>query len=112
MRKLNAQILSESGYQVDTAKDGASGWKALKAHHYDVLVTDNTMPVVTGMELIKKLRSEDMTLAVVLASGTAPIEELQHHPWLHIDALLPKPYKVTDLVKVVDEVLHKAGSHH
>lgn len=108
MRNLNAEMLSESGYHVDTAKDGASAWKALKARHYDVLVTDNTMPGVTGLELIKKLRSEDMTLAVVLASGTAPVEELQHHPWLHIDALLPKPYKVPELVRAVDEVLLKS----
>jgi len=112
IRSLNAEVLVESGYHVDTAKDGASGWRALKAHHYDVLVTDNTMPVVTGLELIKKLRSEDMMLAVILASGTAPMEELAQNPWLHIDALLPKPYTVAQLVKTVDEVLHKSGTVH
>jgi DNA-binding NtrC family response regulator len=101
--------LLESGYHVDTANDGASGWRALNARHYDVLITDNTMPGVTGLELIKKLRSEDMTLAVILASGTAPMDELSQNPWMQIDALLPKPYTVAQLVKTIDEVLQKSA---
>jgi DNA-binding response OmpR family regulator len=112
LRSFNADLLVQSGYHVDTAKDGASGWRALNARHYDVLITDNTMPGVTGLELIKKLRSEDMTLAVILASGTAPTEELVENPWLHIDAVLPKPYSIAELVRTVGEVLHKSGAAH
>jgi DNA-binding NtrC family response regulator len=107
LRSMNAELLSESGYHVDTAEDGASAWRALQKHSYDVLITDNTMPRVTGLELIKKVRSEDMTLAVILASGTVPAEELVQNPWLNIDAVLPKPYCITDLAKTVDDVLHK-----
>ena len=110
LRSFNAALLVQSGYHVDTAGDGASGWRALKAHHYDVLITDNTMPGVTGLELIKKLRSEDMTLPVIMASGTVPTEELIQNPWLHVDAMLPKPYTITELVKTVGKVLHKSGT--
>ena len=70
-RNLNAEVLARNGYHVDTAEDGVSGWRALKDQRYDILITDNTMPGVTGLELVKKLRSEDMMLAVILASGTA-----------------------------------------
>jgi DNA-binding response OmpR family regulator len=107
LRSFIAALLVRYGYHVDTAGDGASGWRALKNHRYDVLITDNTMPGVTGLELIKKLRSEDMTLAVIMASGTVPAEELMLNPWLNIDALLPKPYTFDKLVETVDEVLHK-----
>jgi hypothetical protein len=31
------------------------------------------------------------------------------NPWLHIDATLPKPYTITELVKTVGKVLHKSG---
>jgi DNA-binding response OmpR family regulator len=111
IRDLNADVLVQSGYQVDIAEDGAAAWRALQTQHYDAMVTDNTMPGVTGLELIKKLRSEDMTLAVILASGTAPMEELIDSPWLRIDAMLPKPYTATVLVKTVDEVLfNKSGT--
>lgn len=101
-------MLVRAGYLVDTAENGASGWKALKANHYDVLITDNSMPGVTGLELIKKARSEDMTLSVILASGTVPAEELNRCPWLEVSALLPKPYSIAALLRTVDQVLHTA----
>lgn len=108
---LNADVLVRAGYLVDTAEDGASGWKALKANRYDVLITDNTMPGVTGLELIKKARSEDMTLSVILASGTVPAEELNRCPWLEVSALLPKPYSIAALLRTVDQVLRTADGN-
>ena len=108
---LNAEVLVRAGYLVDTAEDGASGWKALKANRYDVLITDNSMPGVTGLELIKKARSEDMTLSVILASGTVPAEELNRCPWLEVSALLPKPYSIAALLRTVDQVLRTADGN-
>jgi DNA-binding response OmpR family regulator len=109
IRHSNAMVLHHAGYHVDTAEDGASGWNLLKASHYDVLITDNTMPRVTGMELIKKLRSEEMPLSVILASGTATTEELDRHPWLKVDAVLIKPYTTEAILDAVKKVLRKAG---
>ena len=108
---LNAEVLVRAGYLVDTAEDGASGWKALKANRYDVLITDNSMSGVTGLELIKKARSEDMTLSVILASGTVPAEELNRCPWLEVSALLPKPYSIAALLRTVDQVLLTADGN-
>ena len=108
---LNAEVLVRAGYLVDTAEDGASGWKALKANRYDVLITDNSMSGVTGLELIKKARSEDMTLSVILASGTVPAEELNRCPWLEVSALLPKPYSIAALLRTVDQVLRTADGN-
>jgi two-component system sensor histidine kinase/response regulator len=108
LRRINAMVLHHAGYHVDTAEDGASGWKALQANHYDVLITDNNMPVVTGLELIMKVRSEEMPLSVILASGTAPTEELNRHPWLQLDAVLLKPYSTEAILVAVKKVLHEA----
>jgi len=108
IRRSNAMVLHHAGYHVDTAEDGASGWSLLKASHYDVLITDNTMPRVTGLELIKKLRSEEMPLSVILASGTAPTEELEQSPWMRLDAVLLKPYTVKDILTAIRRVLCKA----
>jgi len=108
---LNADVLARAGYLVDTAENGAFGWKALKANHYDVLITDNSMPGVTGLELIKKARSEDMELSVILASGTVPAEELNRCPWLEVSALLPKPYSIAALLRTVDQVLRTADGN-
>jgi len=107
-RELNAGALIRSGYSVKTAEDGADAWKSLTDHGYDLLITDNKMPRVTGLELIKKVRSEDMTLPIILASGTVPTEELKRHPWLQLDAMLPKPFTVEELLDTVNRVLYTA----
>ena len=108
LRQINAMLLHHAGYHVDTAVDGATGWSALKASRYDVLITDNNMPRGTGMELIKKLRAEEMPLSVILASGTAPTEELEQHPWLKLDAVLLKPYTAAAMLDSVKKVLCEA----
>ncbi len=109
VRSLNADVLTRVGYVVDTAKDGESGWAALRIGHYDLLVTDNTMPGMSGLELIKKVRSEDISMSVILASGTVPAEELNRIPWLQVNALLPKPYTIQELLRTVNQVLRKPG---
>jgi two-component system sensor histidine kinase and response regulator WspE len=43
---------------VDVAVDGKEGYNALRAGHYDLLVTDVDMPRMTGIELIRALRRE------------------------------------------------------
>jgi DNA-binding response OmpR family regulator len=108
--KLYARFLISSGYHVDTAADGAHAWKSLQDINYDLLITDNKMPKVTGMELIKKLRSENLTLPVILASGAIPMEELNRHPELQLDATLPKPFTGTELLDLVKKVLGVADS--
>jgi DNA-binding response OmpR family regulator len=105
VRELNAGVLIQSGYTVDTAEDGAEAWKALKDISYDLLITDHKMPRVTGVDLILKLRSEEMTLPVILTSGMMPLEELKQYPWLQLDATLPKPYAIAELLDTVKKVL-------
>jgi DNA-binding response OmpR family regulator len=109
-RELNAEVLIRFGYSVGTARDGAEAWNALIEEGYDLLITDNKMPRVTGLELIKQLRSEDMMLPVILATGMMPAEELKRHPWLQIDAMLSKPFTMTELLDTVKKVLHAADS--
>jgi DNA-binding response OmpR family regulator len=110
--ELNAVALIRFGYDVDTAEDGASAWQALHDINvsYDLLITDNKMPKVTGLELIKKMRSEEMTLPVILAPGTIPTEELKQYPWLLLDATLSKPFTTAELLDMVKKVLRTTES--
>ena len=109
-RLSTAALLRADGYEVDTAEDGEAGWKVLHAVRYDpdcydLLITDNNMPKLSGVELIKKLRFERMILPVILASGSAPINT----GWLQLEAVLPKPFSLDQLVQTVKEVLHTAN---
>ena len=104
LRLLSADLLFRSGHQVDTADDGETGWEALRARNYDLLITDNKMPKVSGVELVKKLRSARMALPVILASGAMP-EELNRLPWLRLAAILLKPFTGDELLGTVNKVL-------
>ena len=110
VRRLSAEVLISSGYHVDAAEDGAAGWEALQAKNYNLLITDHNMPKVTGVELVKKLRSARMGLPVILASAAIPTAELNRHPWLQLVATLPKPFTSDELLHTVENVLRATDS--
>jgi len=112
IRRFTTEALAFRGYQVDGAEDGAIAWDALNTVSYDLLITDNCMPRMTGLELIDKLRTARMTLPVIMATSMVPVTELTRFPWLQPTATLVKPYTVGDLVKKVGEVLRAAGVFH
>jgi DNA-binding response OmpR family regulator len=105
IRQLSTEVLLYSGYHVDAAEDGAVAWDALQFNRYDLLVTDNSMCRLTGIGLVKKLHAVRMALPVILVSGAMPTEELNRHPWLHIDATLLKPFTTVELLRTVRQVL-------
>jgi two-component system cell cycle response regulator CpdR len=105
VRRLNANALIDSGYQVDAAVDGAVAWDSLQTKTYRLLITDHHMPRMSGLDLIKKMRASSMTLPVILVSGKMPAEALESNSWLQISAMLPKPYVVEDLLRIVNEVM-------
>jgi DNA-binding response OmpR family regulator len=110
LRQLSASVLIRFGYRVRAAEDGAAGWEALNADSYDLLITDHNMPRLTGVELVKKLRSARMALPVILATGHLPTEELCQNPSLQLAAMLPKPFSVDELLQTVRAVLRAADS--
>lgn len=106
IRRLNAELLIESGYQVDTAEDGALAWKALQVKNYDLLITDNSMPKVSGVELLRLIHQARIPLPVIMISGTMPLDELKREPWLRIHSMLCKPYTLAELLEKVKDLLN------
>jgi len=104
-RQLKVNLLVDSGYDVEEARDGADGWEALQTGHYDLVVTDNTMPRMTGVEMIEKLRSASMTVPVIMATGFMPIFLFARKPWLKPDAALTIPFSNDELLAVIKGIL-------
>lgn len=114
IRRLNIETLASSGYHVDGAEDGADAWDMLQLNQYDLIVTDNNMPKVSGMELLLKLHESRLKLPVILVTGTLPQAKLERHPWLEIKAvkaILLKPHTFDELLKTVKSVLHATTDH-
>jgi DNA-binding response OmpR family regulator len=104
-RQLSVDVLVGSGYDVDAVIDGAADWEALQDTSYDLTITDNKMPRMTGIEMIEKLRSARMALPVIMATGHLPTNEFARKPWLKPDATLQRPFSNDDLVEAVKKIL-------
>jgi two-component system alkaline phosphatase synthesis response regulator PhoP len=110
IRQLNTEVLTYSGYQVDAAKDGAAAWDALQREHYDLMITDNAMPRLSGIELIEKLQTAAMALPVIMATGAMPDQKLDRYKLLQPEKILLKPYTFHELLAAVKEVLYDANA--
>jgi CheY-like chemotaxis protein len=104
-RQLSVDVLAGSGYDVEGVEDGAAGWEALQNNSYDLVITDNKMPRMTGIEMIEKLRSARMTLPVIMATRYFPVHEFDRKPWLKPAAALERPFSNDDLLETVRKVL-------
>ncbi|MBI3849958.1 MAG: response regulator [Verrucomicrobia bacterium] len=109
--QLTAHVLVRSDYQVEVAEDGEAAWELLQTRSYDLVITDNHMPRLSGLELVAKLRSAHMTVPVILASGLLDAEELSKHQWLQLAATLSKPFATDELLDAVKEALRAAAKH-
>jgi len=105
MRHLNTKMLVNAGYRVDAAEDGAVAWDTLQFKNYDLLITDNTMPKVTGVELIEKVRAAGMPLRVIMATAALPSQEFARLPSLQPAAIVLKPYTIAEFLGTVRDVL-------
>lgn len=108
-RQIFCSALVRSGFHVDTAEDGEAGWNMLEnaslySNGYDLLVTDNQMPKLSGVELIQRLRSARIELPVILTSGTLP----KNTNRFSVAVTLPKPFPLDLLTLTVRAVLHVA----
>jgi two-component system response regulator ResD len=107
VRQHNVNMLIYHGYDVEDATDGADGWEALQDRHFDVVITDNTMPKMTGVEMIEKLRASRMTIPVIMATGTMPTFEFARKPWLTPDVALVLPFSDDELLAAIRNILRK-----
>jgi len=105
LRQLTAEVLVNAGYQVEVAENGATAWSALQLSQYDLLITDQFLPKVSGVELLKKIHAAHMTLPVIMATGFLPTWGFALHIWLQPVKMLLKPYSFQKLLATVKHVL-------
>ena len=74
IRNSLGEILTEEGYEVDTAEDGAVALEKVGKEKFDVIFCDIKMPGMDGVEVLDKLMAMGLDSAVVMISGHADIE--------------------------------------
>jgi len=107
--QLYADGLRRQGYVADTAADAETGWAELQTHRYNLLITENDLPGLTGVGLLKKLHSACMSLPVIIAIETLPSWQSANYPWLLKATKLFKPFTFDHLVDLVGRILPTPG---
>ena len=99
--------LNQLGFSVSTFHSSLEALAAYKKdpQKYDLLITDNTMPKMTGVELVKNIKSITPQLPVIFLSGhltQSRIIELQEMP---MTKAMPKPYTFHELANALSALL-------
>lgn len=108
VREITAASLRRAGYNVVAVANGRSAWEELHRNDFDLLITDNDMPGLTGLELIVKIRREGMALTVILASGAGGALRGPVLEQLRLNARLQKPFTRDELLNAVKSALRDA----
>jgi two-component system chemotaxis sensor kinase CheA len=76
-RSQVSQYLTDAGYEVIAAKDGAEGWELmdLNAAKIKIVVTDIEMPRMSGLDLTRKIRSDDRFVNLPIIALTSLVSE-------------------------------------
>ncbi len=105
MRELVATTVIRAGFRADTEGDGENGWNALCRIAYDLVITGNEMPGLSGMKLIERIRDHSNEPPCILISA-GPFEATGM-PDVAPDGFLVKPFSPATLIeRVYDLLLH------
>ena len=106
---LGAMMLSEAGYRVTTETDSRRALERIRHREeaFDLLLTDQTMPGMTGQELVCEIRKSAALMPVILCSGYSNRFSDQEIHDCGIDAYCTKPFEMTELLHSVRTVLDR-----
>jgi len=107
MRQLIKMTLSRAGYEVVEAEDGAKALQKASAGTFDLVLSDINMPVMSGIELLRKLRAlpQYRFTPVVLVTTESQSEKKQEGKTAGATGWIVKPFEPEQLLAVVTKVL-------
>ncbi len=110
--RLGKELLSQLGYIVEVHTSSQEALNAFRNHpqRFDLVITDQTMPGLTGEALSRELLRIRPELPIILCTGFSHIMTAEKAKALGIQAYLMKPLAIRDLAPIVRHVLDKTLS--
>ncbi|MFG0319461.1 MAG: sigma-54-dependent transcriptional regulator [Planctomycetota bacterium JB042] len=103
-REMLASILGRAGYEVEAAADGRAALERLEAATFDLVLSDQRMPGLDGLELLRRVRATPGAPPVILmtafGSVSSAVEAMKHGAADY----LTKPFEKEELLLVLDKV--------
>jgi len=104
--------LRNNGFEVISAGDGQEGFKRACEEKPDIIITDFQMPIMTGLEMVQKLRrreqTKDVPVVMLTARGFAVGDEQKRD--LKISECLSKPFSPKELLRDIEDILYQRAS--
>jgi len=111
IRHIVSNKLRASGFTVHEARDGEEAFELALSESPDLLITDLQMPVLSGLELCKLLKSRPKTASIpaIMLTARGHVLSPQDLANTNIRELMSKPFGARQLVETVQTVLAKAA---
>jgi two-component system, OmpR family, response regulator PhoP len=102
-------MLQAAGYAVDSAEDGRSGLFMGSEHPFDLALVDIGLPVITGMEVIRRWREQGLTFPVLILTARGRWQEKVEGLEAGADDYLVKPFHPEELLARLHALLRRAA---
>jgi two-component system chemotaxis response regulator CheY len=106
--------LERAGFCVDTARNGREAWTKAQRKAFDLVVTDEKMPVMSGRELCRQLRKDDrytQTPIIFLTANPADLDAQELDQVLSVSAVFEKPFRPEAILHQIENELLSARSN-
>ncbi|WP_163526782.1 response regulator transcription factor [Halobacillus ihumii] len=102
--------LTYEGYEVVKAFDGMEGLQKYREGHWDLLLLDIMLPGISGIELLRRIRSDDQQIAVIMLTAKDSVEDKVSGLDLGANDYITKPFQIEELLARVRAVLRTHAS--
>lgn len=102
-----ADYLQSKEYQVTTAANGQEAWELLSHKHFDIMLTDISMPKKNGWQLMKSVRESGMLIPIIVLSAKTDREDIIRGYQLGCDDYLTKPFSMDILICKIEAILRR-----
>ncbi len=103
------RVLGAAGFDVEIAVDGGQAVEAVKNRAFDVILSDINMPGMSGIALLRAVRTQDLDVPVILMTGEPTLETAMEAISLGAMQYFTKPMNNVEVVKAVERAstLHR-----
>lgn len=105
------QALADAGYVVDVAADGAEAHFQGSVETYDAIVLDLGLPVMDGLTVLRKWRSEGRDMPVLILTARDNWHEKVNGIDAGADDYLTKPFHMEELLARLRALIRRSGNH-
>ncbi len=98
-------VLEEMGFEVALASEGVEGLATIKARHFDIILVDLMMPILSGFDVLSQVRENHPDTVVIVITGYATIEHSVEAMKKGAFDFIPKPFTPDELRAVVSKAI-------